>query len=102
MRLQELRNESGPARLMRRPHATARVAMKVLVEQHVVAEVRIAREFGVIFENGPLAISALQEKARQTTRQFLGHLVQGEELSGPCRTFDFEIITVVVVKSLQG
>jgi hypothetical protein len=56
---------------MRRPDATARVAMKVLVEQDVVAEVRIAGEFGVIFEHRPLAIRPLQEKARQTTRQFL-------------------------------
>src|ERR1700677_1920350 len=76
--------------------------MKVLVKQNVVAEVRIGGEFGVIFEHRPLAISALQEKARQTTPQFLGYLVQAEEFSGPRRAFDFEVIAVVVMKSLQG
>ena len=75
MRLQQLGNESSPARLMRSPNATARVAMKVLVEQNVVAEVRITGEFGVTLEHRSPAISPLQEKSRQTTRQFLGYLV---------------------------
>ena len=102
VRLQQLGNRvrSSPSDVT--PHATARVAVKVLVEQNVVAEVRIAGELGVIFEHRPLAIRPLQEEARQTTPQFLGHLVQGKEFAGPGRTFDFEVITVVVVKSLQG
>src|SRR5579863_8967975 len=76
--------------------------MKVLVEQNVIAEVRVVGELRMVFEHWPTAICLLQEKARQTTAQFRGHLVKGEEFSGPSRTFDLELISVVIVKTLQG
>ena len=45
--MQQFRNDSRPASLMRCPEAAPVVAMEKFVEENVVAEVRIAREFGV-------------------------------------------------------
>jgi hypothetical protein len=76
VRLQQLGDEFSPSRLMKRPYATAGVAIKVFVEQSVVGEVRILGEFAVIFGHRPLAISPLEKKARQTTPRFLPYVVQ--------------------------
>ena len=39
--MQQLRDQSGPAGLMRGADAAAGVAVKIFVEQHVIAEVRV-------------------------------------------------------------
>ena len=49
-RLQELGDEAGPAGLMRRADAAAGVAVEVLVEQQVVAEVRVGLQLGALAE----------------------------------------------------
>src|SRR5206468_11143744 len=66
-RLKQFRHESRPAGLMRSADAGTVVAMKVFVEQQVVFEVRIGREFGVILQHGPLTVFAFQEQLRQST-----------------------------------
>jgi hypothetical protein len=43
---------------MRCADAAAVVAMEVFVEEDVIFEVGIGREFGMVFEHGPLAVLA--------------------------------------------
>src|SRR5882724_436889 len=60
-RLQQLRHQSRPTRLMRCPDASPRIAMKIFMEQDVILEMRISRELGMIFQHWPLAISAFEK-----------------------------------------
>ena len=60
-RLQEFGDEPRPAGLMRRADAAASVAMKIFMEQHVVLEVRVGGELGMIFQDGPLAVAIFEE-----------------------------------------
>ena len=57
--LQQLGHQAGPAGLMRGADATAGVSVKIFMEQDVVLEVRIGREFRVILQHGALAKGTL-------------------------------------------
>lgn len=43
--LQQLRYQAGPSRLVRGAHAAAAIAVEILVEQEMVAKVRVAPQF---------------------------------------------------------
>src|SRR6266478_2288738 len=66
-RLKQLRDQSGPASLMRCAHAASGVAVKVFVEQHVIAEVWVSRELGMILEDWSLAVLPFEEHLGQAT-----------------------------------
>src|SRR6185312_16067241 len=80
--LQQLGDESGPSRLMRGAQATAIVAIEVLVEQHVIAEVRIIRVRPMLQSGGTSSRGVRQEYARQPIGQLVGYRVEGHEPAG--------------------
>jgi hypothetical protein len=61
----ELGDQAGSAGLMGGPDAVAGVAMKILVEEDVIAEVRVGGKLRIIFQRGPLAGVVFQEEPRQ-------------------------------------
>lgn len=79
----------------------ARVPVKIFVEQNVILEMWIARELRMIFQHRPLAISTLEEQAREPKRKLVRHLVDAHELAGPGWALDFEIVAVIVMEFLQ-
>jgi hypothetical protein len=64
-RLQQLRDQARPAGLVRRAHAAPRVAVEILEEQQVVAEVRIVLQLRAAAEDRPLSRRVGQEDARE-------------------------------------
>src|SRR5512135_944739 len=68
--LDELRDEARPARLVARADAGAVVAVEVLVEEHVVAEVRVRLEPLVAAEDRAPPAGILQEDPVQAPRDF--------------------------------
>ena len=73
---EQLGDQAGPAGLVRRADAAAGVAVEVLVEQDVVAEVRIGLQLRSWSpKTGRRPSRPSQEEPRQAARQFVGHLV---------------------------
>ena len=48
-RPKQFRNQAGPAGLMRRAQSASAVAVEIFVKQNVILEMRVRREFGMIF-----------------------------------------------------
>ena len=65
-RHQQLRDEAGPARLMRGTDAAAGVAVEVLVEGDQIAPVRIVLEQVLVPEDRASALLVPQKDARQS------------------------------------
>src|SRR6266571_1740720 len=63
--LKQLGNQSRPAGLMGCAHATARIAVKVFVEENMIAEVRVSRKLGMILEDRSLAVLPFEEHLGQ-------------------------------------
>ena len=100
-RHEQLRDEPGPARLMRRADAAAGVAMEVFVEQQVIAEMRVLLQARVMREYGPMPVLVREENASEPRGELVGDVIDREERSGSSRTFDAEVAAEVVVKLLQ-
>src|ERR1043166_174704 len=75
--------------------------MKILMEENVVAEVRIGRELRMILHHRSRARFILQEQTRKPPRNFLGRIIDSDELLRAGGAFDFEIITVVMMEALK-
>src|SRR5215471_12591425 len=78
-RVQELGDQSGPSGLVRSPDSAARVAVEVLVEMEVVAELAILLQLRIERVHLSHAGGILQENSRQTVRQLLRHLIDREK-----------------------
>src|SRR2546421_887849 len=99
--LEELRDQPRPSRLVVRAHARAVVAVEVLVEQEVVAEVRIALQLLGLAEGRPAAVLIEKEDGGEAAGDLGRHL---SERHLPARTggkFDGELFAQVVVELLQ-
>src|SRR6185369_14495496 len=79
--IQRQRDESGPARLMARTESRTVVPVEVLVEQDVVAPVRVLLELLRSTVDGPLPISVAHEDRGQSSGDLLGHFEQRHLLS---------------------
>src|SRR5689334_6141190 len=79
----------------------AAVTVEVLVEQHVIAKMRIPLHARVMIEYRPLALLVLQEDAREPRGELIRHLVDRHELARARRALDAKVIAVVVMKLLQ-
>src|SRR5208337_2670472 len=73
-KLDQLRNQSCPSRLVTRSEPGAVISMEILVEQDVVAPVRVGLEFLRSTVDRPPATLVAQEDAGQPVRDLLGHL----------------------------
>ena len=100
-RVEEFRDESRPSCLMRCADASTGVAVKVLVEEHEVSEVRIAGQLGVISEDGPFTVFVFEEKSSKPTGELIRHLGKRQVRSRTGGALDLKIVAVVVVKFLQ-
>src|SRR4051812_39451640 len=89
--LEKLGDQPGPTRLMRRADAAPAVTVKVLVEQHVVAEVRIVLQTSLIPEHRPLAILVAEEDPGQPHRQLAGDFADGVVAPRSRRALDGEV-----------
>ena len=90
--MEKFRDDARPPRLMRGTEARAAVAVEKFVEEHVVAEMRIARELGVSFQNRSLAVFAFKKQFREAMGDFIRRIVERHEFPRTHRAFDFEII----------
>src|SRR5262245_8809742 len=99
--LEEFGDEPGPTGLMRGADASAGVAVEIFVEEHVVTEVGVAGEFGVIFQHRALAVGAPEEEPGEAAGEFECDFVDGDESTGASGAFHFEIVAVVVVELLE-
>src|SRR5262245_16688378 len=87
---------------MRGAKAAARVAVEVLVEKKVVAKMRVALEALVVTGDWAHAIRVAQKQPRQAAAQLVCYLVDGDVAARSGRTFDLKVVSVVVMKLLQG
>src|SRR4051812_19024608 len=100
-RLKKFSDQAAPSGLVRSAHPAPGIAVKILVEQDVIAEVWITRELRVIVKHRTFALFILQKNSREPARQFVRDFFDGDEVSRSVRTFDLEVITVVVMELLQ-
>ena len=100
-RHQELRDQPSPTGLMGRADAAAGVAVEILVEQQVIAEIWIPLHARVMAEYRPLALLVLQKDPREPHGELVGHVVDRDERARSRRAFDAKVVTVVVMKLLQ-
>ncbi len=70
--LQQLGHQAGPAGLVAGAEAAAGVAVEVLVEQEVIAEVGVVLEQLDVAEDRPAPVGVAQEEPRQPPRQLVG------------------------------
>jgi len=87
---------------VRRTDAAAAVAVKIFIEQHVVAEVRIVLLARVLREHGSFASLVLEEYFGQTHGDLARRRVDGDEIPRSRGALDFEIVAVIVMELLQG
>src|SRR5829696_9404360 len=69
--LRQLRHEPGPSGLMTRAQPGAVVAVEVLVEEHMIAPVRIILECRRAAVHRPVTVGIAQEDAFETARDLL-------------------------------
>ena len=92
-------DQAGPAGLVRRAETVAGVAVKILVEEDVIAEVRVVGELWIIFQRGPPAGVILQKQPREPRGNLLRLPRQDLEIFPNRRTFDLEFVAIVMVES---
>src|SRR5438309_1851700 len=83
------------------PYRVPGVAVEILVEEDVVAEMQVAVQLVVVGQDRPPAMLIPQEDAGQPAGQLVSDLVDRQELAGAGRTLDLEIVAVVMVELLQ-
>src|SRR5512145_675564 len=87
-------DDSRPSGLVARSETGPVVTVEVLVEQEVVAPVRVLLKLLRPAVDGPPTMAVSQEDAGQPPRDLLGDLVQVHISAGARRTFDGEILAV--------
>src|SRR5262245_7113185 len=80
--------------------ATA-VAVEVVGEEQVVAEVWVARQLGMSAEDRADALAVGKEEARQSARQLGGDFVERAHAAGADGALHLEVVAVIVVELLQ-
>src|SRR5579859_6493488 len=98
---EEISDQRGPAGLVTRPETTSRVAVKVLIEQHMVAPVRIALEQFHVAEYRSAAVGVPKEKPSQSGGEVVGNATERAQPSRASRRFDQELVTVILVEFAQ-
>src|SRR5215472_10280693 len=86
---------------MRRADPPAGVAVEVLVEVDVVAELAVALQLRIQRVDLAFARRVLQKDSCEPVRQLLRDLIDREKPSRAGRTLDLEAVPVIVVKLLK-
>jgi hypothetical protein len=71
--LDQVRDQSGPSRLVRGTQSFAGVAVEELVEKHVVAEVRVLLHLGILPEDWATAVTVAQKNPSDSPRELVRH-----------------------------
>ena len=79
----------------------ARVAVEVLVEMDVVAEVWVVLVARLVGEDWPSAVLVFKEYPRETRRELVRDIVDRSEVGRASRARDAKIVAVIVMKLLQ-
>ena len=99
--LQQLGHQSRPARLMAGAQPGAIVAVEILVEQNVIAEMRIGLKFLRAAKYRPAAMLVAQEKTREPARQLRGDFRQVHLNAGAGGTFHLQFVAEIMMEPLQ-
>src|SRR3954465_10329763 len=99
---QQFRYQTGPTGLMGGANASARIAVKVFIEEQVIPEMRVGLHTRVVTESRSAAIAICEEYLRQACRDFVRRVVQRDKLPGTGRTLDLELIAIIMMELLQG
>jgi hypothetical protein len=99
--LQQLCDQSRPARLMGRAEPTTGIAMEVLVEMNVIAEVWVVLDARSIARQRAAAVRITQKQTADAPSELAGHLMDREMPTGSRRALDEELVAVVMVKLLE-
>src|SRR5215469_3928561 len=94
-------NRCSPSRLVTCSESCAVIAVEVLIKENVVAPVRISLEFLGSSVHGPTAMLIPKKYSNEPIRDLLAHLEQVHQFARTCRTFNFEIVSVVSVKGQE-
>jgi hypothetical protein len=78
IRLEKVRNQSGPARLVRCSDAAAVLAVEILVEKNVIAKIGVILHLVAVVENWAAAGLVFKKNLRQTTGEFVGNFADGQ------------------------
>src|SRR5919201_620142 len=81
-RLKQLRDKPRPPRLVRSADAASGVPVKVLVEQHVVSEIRVILQSRIVAEHRAPPLVVAKEQTRQACRELVRDLFDGMVPSG--------------------
>ena len=100
-RHQQLRDEAGPARLMRGTDAAAGVAVEVFVEEHVIAKMRVLLQSRVMCEHRAVASLIREKDPCEAHGELVRHFVDRHEMTRTGRTLNAEVVAEVVMKLLQ-
>src|SRR5215475_643307 len=72
------------------------------MKEKVIPKMRISLKQFVVAKDRPPAVLAAQQNSLQAVAELRCDFVDGHIAAGSGRAFDFEVITVVVMKFLQG
>src|ERR1700674_3280414 len=98
---EQIGDQRGPASLMAGAEAPTGVAVKVLVEQHVVAPLGGCLEQLDLAVDRAAPVRTAQKNALQALRDLGRDLQQGAHLAGSGRALHEKVVTVIVVESLE-
>src|SRR5262245_42301518 len=99
--LKQLGDDAGPARLVARADAPTRVAVKVFVEQHEVAPMRIGVEHVGVAVHRTTALAVAQEDTGDAPRELGRNLAERHEVARAGRVLHLDVAAKEVVKALQ-
>src|SRR5262252_361440 len=99
--LEQLGDQSRPSGLVRRSDSASRLAVDVLVEVDVVAELAVLLQLRIQRIDLSHARGVFHEDACEPVRQILGHLIDRDEAARARRTLDAKVVPVVVVELLK-
>ena len=99
--LDELGDQSRPARLVAGPEAGSRVAVEVFEKQNIIAPVRVGLKFFARSVNWTAAAGVRGEDVDETVREFHRDFPEREHAARSRRTLDFEAVSRLIVELLQ-
>ena len=99
--LEELGDEGRPPGLVRRSKSGARIAMKILVKEEQIAEMRVALELLDGTVKGTASVRIRSENGDQPARKVARDLPERGEFAGTRREFDAIPIAEKEVEVLQ-
>src|SRR5712691_6764504 len=86
---------------MTRTQAATGFAVEVFVEQNQVPPVRITRVFLALAMAGPSSFVIRQKDASEPAREFVGHFLERQHVSGADGTFNFERFAIEKMITLK-